>query len=445
MRTAVFEVIDFVLLLCVLILTVTGILFIYSAGINSEGALVTNEYIKQIVWGSIGLVIMMVFAFTDYRRIERFAPWLYGALILVLIYTRLFGRYVNGAKSWIGIGDYGIQPSEFGKIVFIIFLAHYLDISENEFPLKRLILAGIIFAVPTGLILLQPDLGTASVYIPIFFFMCFMAGIPIAYLLFLLGILASTIAFTILPVWNEFIMHNTVSAIRVFSNFKLKLLLILSTSFVCFLGIIVRRYFHGKKYFLWISYGFAIIAIGLVFSLGAEKVLKEYQIQRLIIFMDPSVDPLGAGWNIIQSKIAIGSGGVFGRSFLHGTQSHYRFLPQQSTDFIFSIFSEEMGFVGGIVVFAVYFIIILKNLLIIKGTSNKFGVYIASGILGMFLIHFFINIGMVMGIMPITGIPLLFLSYGGSSLLTAMMCIGILMSINFRKYEFTVFRGGGIT
>ena len=439
----IFEIIDFILLLCVLILVTIGIMFIYSAGINSEGALVTNEYIKQLIWGSIGLVIMMIFAFTDYRRIERFSPYLYGALLLVLIYTRLFGRYVNGAKSWIGIGDYGIQPSEFGKIVFTIFLAHYLNISENEYPLKRLIISGIIFAVPTGLILLQPDLGTASVYIPIFFFMCFMAGIPVTYLLFLIGILASTILFTVLPVWNEFIMHNSVSAINVFGNFKLKLLLILSTSFVCFLGLIVRRYFHGKKYFLWISYVFAIIAIGLVFSVAAGKVLKEYQIQRLIIFMDPSVDPLGSGWNIIQSKIAIGSGGVFGRSFLHGTQSHYRFLPQQSTDFIFSILSEELGFIGGIAVFAVYFIIILRNLFIIKGSSNKFGVYIASGILGMLLIHFFINIGMVMGLMPITGIPLLFLSYGGSSLLTAMMCIGLLMSINFRKYEFAVYDNGG--
>ena len=153
--------------------------------------------------------------------------------------------------------------------------------------------------------------------------------------------------------------------------------------------------------------------------------------------MDPSVDPLGSGWNIIQSKIAIGAGGAFGRSFLHGTQSHYRFLPQQSTDFIFSILSEEMGFAGGAVVFVLYMIIMWRTIVIIKNTSNKFGMYIASGILGIFVIHFFINVGMVMGIMPITGIPLLFLSYGGSSLLTAMSCIGLLMSINSRKFDFT--------
>lgn len=153
--------------------------------------------------------------------------------------------------------------------------------------------------------------------------------------------------------------------------------------------------------------------------------------------MDPNVDRLGAGWNIIQSKIAIGAGGLFGRSFLHGTQSHYRFLPEQSTDFIFSILSEELGFAGGIIVFVLYFIIMLRTIIIMKNCSNRFGAYIAAGFLGMYMMHFFVNVGMVMGIMPITGIPLLFLSYGGTSLLTAMTSIGILMSINSRKYDFS--------
>ena len=168
----------------------------------------------------------------------------------------------------------------------------------------------------------------------------------------------------------------------------------------------------------------------------ADKVLKTYQLQRLIIFMNPDIDRLGAGWNIIQSKIAIGSGGLFGRSFLHGTQSHYRYLPQQSNDFIFSILSEEWGFLGGCFVFLIYLVLMLRTLIIVKNASNRFGMYISAGILGMFMIHFFINVGMVMGIMPITGIPLLFLSYGGSSLLTAMTAIGLLMSINSRKFDF---------
>ena len=437
MKKNILESFDLIILLCVLVLVSTGIAFIYSSGVNSDGILVTNEYVKQIVWVGIGMVFLAFFALTDYRKCERISGWLFVVLLLVLVYTRLFGRYVNGAKSWLGIGDFGVQPSEFGKIIFILFLAKYLNGSANENPLKRLIISAVIFAVPTLLILAQPDLGTATVYIPIFFFMCFMAEIPLTYLMFLFGICASTVFFTILPVWNEYIAHNSVVLITTLSDFKLKMILILAAAAICAISIVVRYYFHGRKYYFWIAYFSAIIFIGLICSSGAGKVLKDYQIRRLIVFMDPSVDPLGSGWNIIQSKIAIGSGGAFGRSFLHGTQSHYRFLPQQSTDFIFSILSEEMGFAGGAVVFILYMIIMWRTIVIIKNTSNKFGMYIASGILGMFVIHFFINVGMVMGIMPITGIPLLFLSYGGSSLLTAMSCIGLLMSINSRKFDFT--------
>lgn len=421
------------MLLSVLILTATGIAFIYSSGVNSDGVLVTHEYIKQIIWAGIGLFLLIFFTFYNYRKIERFILWFYIGMIAVLVYTKLFGRYVNGARSWIGIWEFGIQPSEFGKVIFILMLAHYLTESKNELPTKRLLISIVIFALPAGLILIQPDLGTSTVYIPIFFLMCFMAGIPYKYLLFLFGAGVSTIFFTVLPVWNEFIARNSVAVISVLTNHVLRLILIFSFATIFMLSFIVRKYFHGPKYYFWISFVSAIIAIGISASTVTGKLLKDYQIRRLIVFMDPSVDPRGSGWNIIQSKIAIGSGGFTGRSFLHGTQSHYRFLPQQSTDFIFSILSEEFGFIGGILVFGLYMLIMFKNIYIIKNTSDRFGMFIASGILGMLIMHFFINTGMVMGIMPITGIPLLFLSYGGSSLLTAMTCVGLLMSINYRR------------
>ncbi len=437
-KSRFFEAFDFIILLTMIVLVTVGVAFIYSSGVNSDGVLVTNEYIKQIIWAVLGLVFLVFFALYDYRRLERPAYWLFGGLVLLLIYTRIFGRYVNGARSWIGIGDFGVQPSEFGKIFFILALAKYLDGSRNVPPLKRLLMSATIFAIPTGLILIQPDMGTASVYIPIFFLMCFMAGIPPRYLGFIFLTGASMILFSILPVWNEFIVHGGATFVSVLTNFKLKLLLIFATLTIAVISVIVRRYFNGKHYYYWISYAFSILTFGLVFSTFAGKFLKDYQVKRLIIFMDPSVDPLGAGWNIIQSKIAIGAGGPFGRSFLQGTQSHYRFLPQQSTDFIFSILSEELGFVGGAFIFLLYSVLMFRTLYIIKKCNIPFGVYIASGIFGMLFIHFFINVGMVMGIMPITGIPLLFLSYGGSSLLTAMTGMGLLMSINHRKFDFMV-------
>lgn len=435
MKNKWYTMIDYLLVLMVLTLVTLGILFIYSSSINSDGISVTNEYIKQIVWASIGLVFMIFINFYDYRRTESIAVYLYIALILLLIYTRIFGRYVNGAKSWLGIGEFGIQPSEFGKVFFMLFLARYLDNSQNSDPLKRFVVATAILLLPMGLILIQPDLGTASVYIPIFLVMCFIAGIPLRYIMYVLLFGIFTIIFAILPVWNSEISAHPVAAINILTTFKLRFILIFSVVLITLLGIIVRRYFRGPNYIFWITYFSSILSFALIFSLALGKFLKDYQIKRLIIFMNPNVDPLGAGWNIIQSMVAIGAGGIRGQGYLMGTQSHYRFLPQQSTDFIFSILSEEFGFLGGLVVFALYFLILLKLLIIIRKCANRYGCYICAGILGMFTFHFIVNVGMVMGMMPITGIPLLFLSYGGSSLLTAMTCIGFVMSVNCRKGE----------
>ena len=435
MKNKFFAMFDYLLILVVLTLVAIGVMFIYSSSINSEGIRVTNEYIKQIIWASIGFVIMIGVTIYDYRRTEGVSIYFFAGLLLLLVYTRLFGRYVNGAKSWIGIGEFGIQPSEFGKVFFILFLARILDQTQNENQFRRFLLATGVLLLPMGLILLQPDLGTSSVYLPIYFIMCFIAGVPIRYIGYVLLFGMFSIFFAILPVWNAEIAVKPLAVISILTNIKLRSILIFAFVIITLLGYVIRRYLHGPRYIHWIIYFTSIIALSLIFSYFFGKVLKDYQIKRLIIFMNPNKDPLGAGWNIIQSKVAIGAGGVLGQGYLMGTQSHYRFLPQQSTDFIFSILSEEFGFLGGCIIFSLYFVILLKILYIIRKCVNRYGSYICAGIFGMFAFHFFINVGMVMGIMPITGIPLLFLSYGGSSLLTAMTCIGFIMSINYRKAE----------
>ena len=435
MKNKFFAMFDYFLILVVLTLVTLGILFIYSSSVNSEGISVTNEHIKQIIWASIGLFFMIILTVYDFRKLESISKYLYIGLIALLIYTIFFGRLVNGAKSWIGIGDFGIQPSEFGKVFFILFLAHYLNDSKNELPIKRFIKSILILCVPMGLILIQPDLGTASVYLPIFIVMCFIAGVPSKYLIILISFGLSTILFAVLPVWNTEIAEKPLVIISILTNYKLRAILIFATFIIALIGIIIRRYFHGPNYINWLTTAFFIISLSLIFSLILAKVLKDYQIKRLIIFMNPNVDPRGAGWNIIQSQIAIGAGGLFGKGYLMGTQSHYRFLPQQSTDFIFSILSEEFGFLGCCLVFLLFLFIFIRTIIIIRNSTSTYGAYIASGILGMFAFHFFVNVGMVMGMMPITGIPLSFLSYGGSSLLTSMSCIGLLMSINYRRKE----------
>ncbi len=426
---------DFTLCISIIALTVIGILFIYSSGVNSSGDSLSNEFIKQIIWAITGFALMIVIALSDYRRITDRTLLLFALIIALLVYTGIFGRYVNGARSWIGIGEIGVQPAEFSKVICILYLAHFLDVSErNEKQLVRFAKAGVIILIPMLLILAQPDLGTASVFFPIFLVMCFLAGIPLRYIVtvFLFGLLS--IVFTILPYWDDIVLGRSLAIMRIFTDSRIILMtaVILSSA----LAFAVAGYFFFKaKYYYWIAHAAGILLCAFLVSFAAGRVLKDYQIMRLIIFFNPYIDERGAGWNIIQSMTAIGSGGLFGQGYLQGTQSHYRFLPQQSTDFIFSILTEEWGFIGGLVVFILYGIIFARAFKIIKSAGNNFGSLIAGGILAMFAFHFLVNIGMTMGIMPITGIPLFFLSYGGSSLWTAMISVGFLMSVNMKKIE----------
>ncbi|MBQ5781706.1 MAG: rod shape-determining protein RodA [Spirochaetaceae bacterium] len=435
MKLRFFSYLDFLLLFSVLFLTTIGVFFIYSSGINSAGVSVSNEYIKQSFFASIGLILMILMILIDYKKLRQLSPHFFIVLILLLIYTRLFGKTANGAKSWIGIGDFGIQPSEFGKIVYILFFAWFLDRYKKMDPKRRFGLSLFILLLPMGLILIQPDLGTASVYVPIFLAMCFVSEIPVRYILFVLALGVLTVVITVLPIWESDIYRKPLPFFAIFSNQSLKITLILIFAFVSVISLIGYIFFK-HSYLYWTAYSFLIFTFSFLCSIAFSKVLKPYQISRLIIFLNPNIDPLGSGWNIIQSKIAIGAGGIFGQGFLKGTQSHYRFLPQQSTDFIFSIFSEEMGFLGGCVVFLLFIIIFARALNIGFSSKNTYGYYVAVGIAAMFFYHFIVNVGMVAGIMPITGIPLFFMSYGGSSLWTAMISIGILMSINMRKIEY---------
>ncbi|MFI3256881.1 MAG: FtsW/RodA/SpoVE family cell cycle protein, partial [Spirochaetales bacterium] len=281
----------------------------------------------------------------------------------------------------------------------------------------------------------QPDTGTASVYVPIFLIMIFAAGLPLKYIILVTATSLLTIVFTILPVVQEEIFQNSIAFFRIFTDSGLRLIVIIALSavtLITFVGLLLYKH----KYYYWVTWTFGIITISFIASIFMAMVLKDYQIKRLIVFVNPNIDPLGSGWNIIQSKIAIGSGGLFGQGFLQGTQSHYRFLPQQSTDFIFSILSEEVGFVGVIFVFALYAVIFFRIIHIMRQVKNTFGYYITTGILGMFLFQFMVNVGVAMGMMPITGIPLFFLSYGGSSLWTAMIAIGLLMNIYYRRLNY---------
>jgi len=425
---------DYLLLLPALTLLVFGILYIYSSGITSSGIQVSDEYIKQIVWAVAGFVVTIAFTIINYRRFYNISVYIYLFSLIPLLYTLIFGRIYNAAR-WLRIGAFGIQMSEFVKISVIILLARYLaDTDHNRKSFSRFFISCLIVFIPMGIVLLQPDLGTALVYIAILITMIFLAGVAMRYVFFIVSIITLTGILLVLPLWQTYILRKSLPFLAVITNSKLVVVVI---SFLLLIAAIaVFGYIkYKKKYFYWIVYVALVVMLSIGTSYAARLVLKNYQLMRLIVFLDPNVDNRGAGWNIIQSITAIGAGGLTGRGYLQGTQSHYRFLPEQSTDFIFSIFSEETGFLGGLIVFVLFLLICQRLITIMKITADPFAKYICAGFVGMFSFHFIINVGMTMGIMPITGIPLLLMSYGGSAVLATMLGIGIVLSIYIRRYN----------
>lgn len=427
---------DWLVVASLAVLMVIGVLFIYSSGVNSEGILVTNEYAKQIVWAVTAVALMLAVALIEPKRLVDYTFPLYLAMIAVLVYTRLFGKVVNGARSWLGLfGDIGIQPSEFMKIATTLFLARYLESTMHQAgSLKRFAVSFSIALLPMGLILIQPDFGTALVYLPIYLGVAFVMGVGSRYLGFLLLTGAITAVMTVMPLWQALEGGTPPILLRMLYEEPYVFMVIAVVALIFALAALGLRLFK-RRYYYWIAFAALAAALGLGASVLGHKVLKEYQIMRLVVFLDPSVDPLGSGWNIIQSVTAVGSGGLAGKGFLQGTQSHYRYLPQQSTDFIFSIISEELGFIGGLAIFSLYLLVALRLLLSSRTVVSKFQRGVIAGVVSMILFHFMINAGMAMGIMPITGIPLLFLSYGGSSLWSASIGIGLCLGIGARRYE----------
>ena len=427
---------DVILLISTVGLMAIGVLFIYSSGVSSTGLVVSNEYVKQIIWVSLGLAIAISFMFANYLRIADFSPYIFAFFIALLAATLFVGRVFNGARSWIQIFGFGLQPSEFAKVATILYMAYYLDRNARSTERLRTYATGFaIILAPMALILLQPDMGTALVYIPIFVSMAFVAGFPVRYLLFLLGAGFLLVFFSVLPAWHadiatrEYVIVTLITSRR-YVGFTL--LILGSVTVLSGIGYFVLH----KRYFYWILYTVSLVAGALGGSFVLRRFLKGYQVTRMIVFLDPGIDPQGAGWNVIQSVTAVGSGGWFGKGWLKGTQSHYRFLPQQSTDFIFSIIAEEWGFLGSLLVFLLFAVILARGFYIMLSARDRYASLVSAGLIGMIGFHVLINIGMAMGIMPITGIPLFFLSYGGSSLWTALIGIGLLLNIHIRRYRY---------
>jgi rod shape determining protein RodA len=428
---------DYLLFFSFVVITVLGILTIYSAGGTAGDTRgLEQQHIKQIYWALTGIVFFILLLFVPYQKLGEHAFIIYLGGIFLLFLTLLIGKRVRGAKSWITvIGGFGFQPSEFVKIAVILLLAKFLDrIGDEIREIKNVLISlGIVF-LPVGLILLQPDFGTALVYLPMALVMLFFAGIKPIHLLSLLIIFGIAVILPLLTTFGTLTQAGSLVFLTMLDDPKVIFIIALMfgvLTFVCFiLNKVLKKDFILKSMKI-----FLLFFSGLLLSALFSKWLKPYQKERLIVFLKPTIDPFGSGYNIIQSKIAVGSGGLFGKGLLGGTQSQLGFLPERSTDFIFSIFAEAWGFVGSFFLLSLYGLFLYRGVMIIHETKERYGFLVASGIVGMFLFHFIVNIGMTIGIMPVTGIPLPFMSYGGSFILTCIAATSILFNIEMRRYS----------
>jgi rod shape determining protein RodA len=407
----IFENIDWWLVIMYLGLVFIGWISIYAA-LYSEGAELFDfslKYGKQFIWIGVAVVIAIFILFFNNNFFDGFAYIIYFLVILSLIGVLIFGIKVNGAKSWFDLGFFRFQPAEFAKFATCLAVAKFLSTLNVKIDdLKsKLIVTGMIL-VPLILIVLQNDTGSALVYLS-FIIVLYRFGLPGNFLILLIS---GTILFI-----TSIVISKTV------------LIIILISIAVLFFMISKRRV---KEFFIITSA--LILSIGFSTSVDYvfEKVLEPHQVKRILILLGQESDPHGAGYNVNQSKIAIGSGGFSGKGFLKGTQTKFNFVPEQSTDFIFCTIGEEWGFIGSLVILLLYTTFLLRLILVAERQRSLFSKVYGYGVVGVFLFHIGINIAMTIGLAPVIGIPLPFISYGGSSLwgFTIMLFIFINLDSN---------------
>lgn len=343
-----------------IVIAAIGCLLVYSATYFGKDA---PLFQKQILWVVVGIGLMLLFTFVDYRLFLDTSLVLYGITMILLLYLLVWGKTTANVKSWIHLGGFQFQPSEFMKIFTALVLAKYFDSNDRAYlTAKTFTMITVIIGAPLLLIITQPDFGTAASYFPL---------------------------------------------------------------------VAAAMYFGGIKPKFWII---AILIAAIALPSAWFLFLKPYQKERIMIFLDPDRDPQGSGYQVIQAKIAIGSGGIYGKGFKQGTQAALEFLPARHTDFIFAVLGEEWGFVGVIVVLGLYLYLVLQAFRIARNARDRAGTFLAISLISFFIFHIFINVAMQIGILPVTGIPLPLISYGGSSTMMFFIAVGLIANVDFRKY-----------
>lgn len=394
--------------LAVGLLVLIGFLSIFSATYQMQVRLDLDPFLfvkRQFVSLLIAFLGLSIFTYFDYRHWQKTALYFYGFTLILLAVILFSGSSAQGAQRWLQLGPVSFQPSEISKLTMIIALAACL---ADRFRLNQLRDSGrllVLAALPFGLVFKQPDLGTALVYIAL-----------------LLGIIMAT---DVSPKLLIILITPIIS---------LGLRPVISLWLIYILAVAAALFLSRARTWDWALILGSNILVGIALPF-LWLLLKAYQRQRILAFLNPAADPYGAGYHSLQSMIAVGGGGFFGKGFLHGTQTQLQFIPEQHSDFIFSVVAEEFGFLGAVMVVGLFALVIWRALLIARQASDLFGRLLAAGVAVMLSFHVLANIGMVLGILPVVGIPLPFLSFGGTSLLVSLSAIGLLQSIAMRRQK----------
>jgi len=388
-----------------LVLLTVGLIAMYSAAGQTEGAQLQNNFQRQLLWAGLGMGVLSVAYLVQKKVIYEWSYVFYAVSFLLLCLTLFLGQGA-GSSRWIELGPFQVQPSEVMKIALIVALAKYLSGHRRDLDHPRnLVVPFLLTLVPMAIVFKQPDLGTAMVYVAILFPMLYWANVPLFHLFCIMAPLMS-----ILTAFN-FI------------------------TFAVWVGILLLiLYFANRSLLVSVGHFIFNISLGLVTPVLWAS-LEPYQQTRILTLFDISIDPKGSGYQVLQSQTAIGSGGFWGRGLGEGTQTHLKFLPEQHTDFIFSVVGEEMGFLIVALVLLIFMLLLLRMTYLGFQSKDRYSSLIIVGGTAMLFFHVVVNIGMTVGLMPVTGLPLPFFSYGGSFLLMTFALLGLILNSNSERVD----------
>ena len=418
--------IDWLLVISIFLITIIGLVFVYSATNNMSHFM--KLFSKQLISVFVGFCLLFLFSMIDYNSYYKLGKYLYIFAILLLLGVLVFGKTIRGARSWFDLGFFAFQPTELARLFTIIMLAVYLDRSVRTIKSFFTFFKGLLIILPmVVLIFLQPDFGGILVFFPVIFGMFYVAGISKIYLC---SIFFSIFWIAFVPLCRTFFLMYNPSFLQYLNFYYLLSAGILI--FVCFYFLFnFLRLNFNKSVFIYL---FVLFILCLGVGQLCDQHIKDYQRNRLMVFFSPEADKLGAGYNVIQSKIAVGSGGFLGKGIKSGTQAQLGFLPERHTDFIFSVIGEEGGFLIAGIILLLFGFICYRIYLAAENSRDRFGSIISTGFLVLFSFFVFLNIGFVVGILPVTGVPLPFVSYGGSSFIINCIMMGIILNIGIKRY-----------